>query len=176
MISHKIVLLGYMGSGKSTVGAKLAETLNFSFIDLDKFIEEKEGLFISQIFKTKGELYFRVQERKCLEILLESSRQIVLSLGGGTPCYYNTMDYIVSFNDVKSIYLNVGIDTLANRLKKEKKRRPLLAHLENIDEIKEFIAKHLFERNLFFQRANFQISADQKSIYKIVSEIRAKLS
>ena len=173
---HKIVLLGYMGSGKTTVGGLLAKALNYSFIDLDKFIEKNEGLSVSKIFETKGELYFRAQERKYLEVLLDRPKRIVLSLGGGTPCYYDTMDYIVSHNDVKSLYLNAGIDILANRLKNENQTRPILSHIKNIDDIKEFIAKHLFERNLFYKRAHFQIKTDKKTLNKIVVEIQEKLS
>ena len=99
-----------MGCGKTTVGGLLAKALNYSFIDLDKFIEKNEGLSVSKIFEIKGELYFRAQERKYLEVLLDSSKRIVLSLGGGTPCYYDTMYYLVSQNNVKSLYLNDGID------------------------------------------------------------------
>ena len=165
-----------MGSGKSTIGAKLSKVLNYSFVDLDKFIEENEGRSIQKIFEINGEIYFRKQERNYLELLLDSSEEIVLSLGGGTPCYYDTMDYIVSYNGVKSFYLNTGIDNLASRLKNQKSIRPLLSNIENINGIKEFIGKHLFERNLFYKKANFQISTDGKTSDKIVDEIVGKLS
>lgn len=165
-----------MGCGKSAVGAKLSKVLNYLFKDLDKFIEENEGLSIQKIFEIKGELYFREQERKYLEILLDNSDKTVLSLGGGTPCYYDTMDYIVNYKGVQSFYLNTGIDTLASRLKNEKSNRPLLSNIENMNGIKEFIGKHLFERNLFYKKANFQISTDKKTLDKIVNEIAGKLS
>ena len=165
-----------MGSGKSTIGAKLSKVLNYSFVDLDKFIEENEGRSIQKIFEINGEIYFRKQERNYLELLLDSSEEIVLSLGGGTPCYYDTMDYIVNYNGVKSFYLNTGIDNLASRLKNQKSIRPLLSNIENINGIKEFIGKHLFERNLFYKKANFQISTDGKTSDKIVDEIVGKLS
>ena len=165
-----------MGSGKSTIGAKLSKVLNYSFVDLDKFIEENEGYPIQKIFEIKGEIYFRQQERNYLELLLDNSEEMVLSLGGGTPCYYDTMDYIVSYNGVKSFYLNTGIDNLASRLKNQKSIRPLLSHIENINVIKEFISKHLFERSLFYKKANFQISTDGKTSDKIVDEIVGKLS
>ena len=165
-----------MGCGKSSVGAKLSKVLNYSFADLDEFIEENEGLSIQKIFEIKGELYFRDQERRYLELLLENSEKMVLSLGGGTPCYYDNMDYIVNCKGVKSFYLNTGIDTLAYRLKNERISRPLLSNIENINGIKEFIGKHLFERNLFYKKANFQISTDGKKLEKIVNEIAGKLS
>lgn len=165
-----------MGSGKSTVGAKLSKVLNYLFTDLDKFIEKNEGLSIQKIFEIKGELYFREQERNYLELLLDNSKKTVLSLGGGTPCYYDNMDYIVNYKGVQSFYLNTGIDTLASRLKNEKSNRPLLSNIENMNGIKEFIGKHLFERNLFYKKANFQISTDGKTLDKIVNEIAGKLS
>lgn len=164
-----------MGCGKSTVGAKLSKVLNYSFTDLDKFIEKNEGLSVQKIFEIKGELYFREQERNYLELLLDNSDKTVLSLGGGTPCYYDTMDYIVNYKGVQSFYLNTGIDTLALRLENEKSKRPLLSNIENINGIKEFIGKHLFERNLFYKKANFQISTDGKTLDKIVDEIAGKL-
>lgn len=82
----KVVLLGYMGSGKSTVGIKLAKKLSLPLIDLDHFIEEKEQMSIGELFQNKGEIYFRKQEMSYLEFLLSSSEAMILSLGGGTPC------------------------------------------------------------------------------------------
>jgi len=95
MNSTKIILIGYMGSGKSVIGSKLSEALGIQFIDLDDAIESAEGTVISKIFESKGELYFRQLERKCLEQLLELPEPMVLSLGGGTPCYYDNMEFIL---------------------------------------------------------------------------------
>lgn len=176
MDSSKIILLGYMGSGKSIVGNQLAKTLSIKFIDLDRFIERAEGHNITEIFESKGELYFRAQERKYLEVLLKDSLPMVLSLGGGTPCYYDTMEYIQSLENLTSFYLNTDINTLVLRLLKEKATRPLIAHLENEDAVKEFIGKHLFERNRFYQQAHHQISTDQKSVETLVKDIKKKLS
>ena len=82
-----IVLIGYMASGKSTIGRILADKLNYSFIDLDDYIEEKEQTSVSEIFKSKGEIYFRKLETTSLQALLNNKDNLVLSLGGGTPCY-----------------------------------------------------------------------------------------
>jgi len=176
MILFKIILLGYMGSGKSAVGAQLAKALNCSFVDLDRFIEENEGRSVPKIFEIDGELYFRKKERKYLEVLLNKTEPIVISLGGGTPCYYDTMNYILNSKDTKSFYLNTGINSLVSRLKSESTTRPLLAHLKDTEAIKEFIGKHLFERNPFYQKAQYQITTDLKSIESIVKEIQEKLS
>ena len=173
---NKIILLGYMGSGKSTVGNALAKALGYTFLDLDDVIEKVEGKSIAEIFSSHDELYFRALERKCLEDTMAQSLPIVLSLGGGTPCFYNTMDYLLAFKQSSSFYLKASFDTLSNRLFKEKEHRPLIAHLNHIEEAKEFIGKHLFERSLFYQKALHQILTDGKSVDQIILEIKAKLT
>ena len=110
-----------MGRGKSAVGTKLAKQLGISFVDLDDYIENREHNFVSKIFDTKGELYFRALERKCLEELLITNDPLVISLGGGTPCYYDTMDFINLKQEVQSIYLKTGINELTNRLFEQRK-------------------------------------------------------
>ena len=87
----KIVLIGYMASGKSTIGKILAKELNLSFIDLDHYISDREQMSIPEIFNQKGEIYFRKIETKCLLEVLEKEQEFILSLGGGTPCYGNNM-------------------------------------------------------------------------------------
>ncbi|QTE23241.1 shikimate kinase [Polaribacter cellanae] len=169
----KIVLLGYMASGKSTIGKKLAKKLYLNFIDLDNYISEKEKMSISEIFKTKGEIYFRTIEHKYLKEILNSDEKFVLSLGGGTPCYANNMEVILNTN-VKSVYIKASINTLVERLVKEKRERPLVANLEN-EKITEFVAKHLFERRFFYEQANYSIITDGKEVSEIVTELRILL-
>ncbi|QNM86440.1 shikimate kinase [Polaribacter pectinis] len=169
----KIVLLGYMASGKSTIGKQLAKKLYLNFIDLDDYIEEKEKMSISTIFKEKGEIYFRRIEHIYLKEILNSDEKLVLSLGGGTPCYANNMDFINTTNAI-SVYLKTTIKTLVERLLKEKSKRPLVASLDN-EKITEFVAKHLFERGYFYEQANFTLPIDNKTINKIVTEIRILL-
>ena len=117
-----VTLLGYMGSGKSTVGLELALHLAYDFIDLDKFIEEKEGATIREIFKLKGEIYFRKLENSCLSEIYSFKNNTVLSLGGGTPCFYGNMELINSEYS-KSFYLKLLPKTLSNRLFFEKGKR-----------------------------------------------------
>ena len=93
-----LVLMGYMGSGKSTLGRKLSEILGFSFIDLDDFITTNESMEIKEIFNKKGEIYFRKKETEYLTKLLEENNDLVLSLGGGTPCYGKNLDIINNSN------------------------------------------------------------------------------
>lgn len=165
--------MGYMGSGKSTIGKLIAEKNNLQFIDLDNYIESQEQQSTSAIFKTKGEIYFRLQESKYLQEIIRSKTNYVLSLGGGTPCYANNIDVITKSN-VKSFYLKCKNSTLHTRLKKENANRPLIASLNNED-LLEFIGKHLFERAPFYEQADFKISIDEKRIEEICSEIQQQL-
>ena len=164
----KIVLLGYMASGKSAVGGIIANKLDIKFIDLDGFIEEKEQLSVAAIFNKKGEIYFRNKESEYLLELLNLEGNYVLSLGGGTPCYGNNMELIV--NNSKSFYLSASINTIFNRLKGETSQRPLVATIGQ-ENLKEYIAKHLFERNPFYKKAKHTVVVNNKSIFKIVDEI-----
>ena len=170
----KIVLLGYMGSGKSTIGRLLAKDLGICFLDLDLYIEESEGKQISTIFSKKGEIYFRKKEAFSLREILERSDDFVLSIGGGTPCYANNIQAITD-NTTNAFYLKVSIDELVSRLLKEKSERPLIQSIPD-QELPEFIAKHLFERSFFYNQAPKKIQCDSKSIGAIVAEIKANLS
>jgi shikimate kinase len=170
-----VVLIGYMASGKSTLGRILAAKLNYRFIDLDEYIEEKENKLIKDIFKSKGEIYFRALETETLKKLLSEKDNIILSLGGGTPCYSNNMETILSANNVTSIYLKASIPTLINRLKGEKGKRPLIAHIETDDLLAEFIGKHLFERSQFYNEAQITVSTDNKKALDIIEELILKL-
>ncbi|MFD1294003.1 shikimate kinase [Lutibacter holmesii] len=164
----KIVLLGYMASGKSAVGKVLAKKMNLQFIDLDDFIEKKEGKSISDIFDLHGEIYFRRVEAIYLEEVLNLSENCIISLGGGTPCYGNNMEYLK--NKSVSFYLNASIQTIFDRLEGETSQRPLVATIGK-ENLKEYLAKHLFERNPFYQKADFTISVDNKSLNTIVEAI-----
>ncbi|MFB9120888.1 shikimate kinase [Bergeyella porcorum] len=163
-----ISLLGYMGSGKSHISKLLSSKLNFKLIDLDKEIIKRNNCSISEIFQKKGEIFFRKQEREALEEVLATEQNAILSLGGGTPVYYNNMD-VINQNSI-SIYLSANIPTLTQRLYKQKDKRPLIANISD-EALPEFIAKHLFERNPFYRKAQFMVSTDKKTPEEIVDEI-----
>lgn len=165
----KVVLLGYMGCGKSSVGKMLADRLKINFIDLDLYIEEKEAMPISEIFSSKGEIYFRCKETDYLNELLTSDKSMILSVGGGTPCYANNMDNIVKKST--SIYLNTSLNSLYNRLKRQRKSRPLIATIK-LENLKEFIAKHLFERKFYYNQASLDVKTDDKTVLEVVNVIK----
>ena len=171
----KIVLLGYMGSGKTVVAKQLATALHYSFVDLDIAIEEDQKLPLKQLFENKGELYFRSKEGLVLNSLLKGSENVVLALGGGTPCYGDVMQKLTHTQDVLTIYLNTKIDTLTNRLFLQLQTRPLISHISDKEVLRDFIRKHLFERGFYYQQAHYKIAVDQKSVQEIVREIMALL-
>jgi len=150
-----ICLLGFMGSGKSTVGKRLAKRLNFSFYDLDAEIEKAEKQTIVEIFAQKGENYFRKIERKLLLKFLDKP-DIVLSLGGGTPCFFDNMLKIRE--KAYSIYLNLPVETLAQRLENAKQTRPLAAG-KTPENLRFFIADLLHRREGFYLQADVKINA-----------------
>ena len=169
-----VVLLGYMGCGKSTVGQILAKNLKINFLDLDDFIEQKQNTSISEIFKTKGELFFRTIESEAVKQLCHNYDSLVLALGGGTPCYSDTMQFLVNHPNVKTVFLNLSIKNLSERLILEKAKRPLIANLNDAD-IPEFIAKHLFERSFYYNQAELTIQTDNLSVSEITAMIKTKL-
>ncbi|MGY8943738.1 MAG: shikimate kinase [Flavobacteriales bacterium] len=169
----KIVLLGYMASGKSTIGREISKKLDMKFIDLDDYISKREKSSISEIFKVKGEIYFRRIESLYLREILNSKDRFILSLGGGTPCYSNNMELILN-SEASSIYIKAGIKTLVSRLTAEKNKRPLVAELED-DKLVEFVAKHLFERRFFYEQASMTVNTEDKSTEEITTEIRILL-
>jgi shikimate kinase len=170
----KIILLGYMGSGKTTVGIQLSKKLFLNFTDLDEFIEEKEQKSIKEIFEQKGEIYFRKIEHKYLKQFIKENESFVLSLGGGTPCYAGNLDLILNDKNNLSFYLRGSISTLFKRLSENKFKRPLINDLSD-NQLTEYIAKHLFERGIFYDKATYKIAIDDKEVQEIVTEIRILL-
>ncbi|WP_317168095.1 shikimate kinase [Flavobacterium solisilvae] len=163
------MLIGYMGVGKTVLGKKISENLKLAYYDLDDFIEKKVNLSVEDIFKSKGEIYFRRIERDCFEELMLKDESFVLSVGGGTPCYYENYKLLQDEN-VISVYLKASITMLVERLKTEKKTRPLVAQLTD-EQLLEFVGKHLFERNFYYNKAKYTVEVDGKSISKISEEI-----
>ncbi len=166
----KISLVGYMGAGKTTVGQRLAIEMGFDFFDLDTEIEKDTGYTITETIFNKGELYFRKLEREKLETLLGKDN-FVLSTGGGTPCYYDNIDLINKSS--LSVYLKYSVKDLYNRLEGNQAERPLLAHLGGAN-LQEYIGKHLFERNIYYEKSTLVIQAagmDTKEITERIKEL-----
>lgn len=160
-----IYLVGFMGSGKSTVGKILAEKLNMNFIDIDKLIEEKEGMKIKDIFEQKGESYFRELERKQIEAIV-NQEGLVVSTGGGLGANLDNMNLMKKNGDV--IWLDVSLNTVLDRLKNDQDRPLLKQPIEKIKQLFE-------ERKNVYRLANIRINADKKTPSQIVEEILTKI-
>jgi shikimate kinase len=166
---NKIILLGYMGCGKSTVAHKLAAVTAIPYTDLDLYIEEKYQTTISNIFKEKGEIYFRKIEQLAFDELLQNPTKMIIGLGGGTPCYANNHEKL-QLKNVSSIYLKASIATLFKRLSVNKSKRPLIASMDD-EALQEFIAKHLFDRSFYYNQAKYVVSVDEKTVDETIAAI-----
>ena len=169
-----IVLIGYMGSGKSLIGSHLAKKIDYKFIDLDQYIEKNEAYSISKIFEDSGDIYFRKIETKYLIKCLSENNNVVLSLGGGTPCYNDNLTHINSTNNF-SIYLKNNNVELSKRLYKNHNNRPLISTIKSEQKMIEFVSKHLFEREVFYNKASITIDCYKKDINKICDLIISNL-
>ena len=158
-----------MGSGKSSIGRAVARNLNLEFKDLDKIISEESGMSISDFIGKRGDLAFRKLER---QLLLEHQDFAgIFSCGGGTPCYYDNAEWMVSKG--QTVYLRASPSWLHHRLAASRSRgikRPQLMRVADQD-LGEFIAKHLFERQHFYQMAHHKIAVDQNPAEHVVEAL-----
>ena len=152
---RRIFLIGYMASGKTTVGKQLAKALGWQFVDLDVFIENRYRMNISEIFAKQGESAFREIERNALREV-SIFEDVVISTGGGSPCFFDNME--VMKNAGQTVYLNVSVDELARRLNTGKTKRPLVKD-KNPEELKIFIAENLKKREPYYQQASRIVDA-----------------
>jgi len=166
---RKIILVGYMGSGKSTIAGLLHKMTEIKTVDLDTQIEQYSQSTISNIFNEKGEIYFRKLEHTIFSELMNSTDDLILSLGGGTPCYANNHK-LLNGENIVSFYLKASIETLSERLASNNVSRPLIAG-KNLEEMKDFIAKNLFERSYYYHQATYTVKTDNKTPEIIASEI-----
>jgi shikimate kinase len=172
MVRNQIIyIIGFMGSGKSTAGKKLASALGWRFIDLDKKIEEKTGKSIQEIFTQNGEDYFRDLETRELKNL-NSSLNTVISTGGGTPCYSNNMDYMLSTG--LTIYLKLTPGQLKSRLSDSKGERPLIKDLKPT-ELLSFIEKKLADRVLWYEKSELIFEGIDLDISLLLSMVKSKI-
>ena len=147
--------------------------LNVEYVDLDAYIEIQEKKTIPVIFKEKGEIYFRKQETLYLKEVLSVYQNVIISLGGGTPCFAGNIEYILANHGTRSVYLQTSLDELSKRLFDEKEQRPLLAHIETEEGLKDFIRKHLFERSYYYNQASHKVITDTKTIEEVAQTIQS---
>jgi len=165
----KVYIIGFMGSGKSTAGRKLAASLGWSFIDLDRMIEEKAGKTIPQIFSQNGEEHFRKIESETLEELGSESNTVV-STGGGTPCHGKNMDFMLETG--LTIYLKMAPAQLTSRLLESSGERPLIKNIPD-DKLKDFIEEKLAVREKWYQRAGIVVDGINLNISHLDAIVRS---
>lgn len=164
----KIFITGYMGSGKTTAGKKLAVDLGYEFIDLDHFIESQYQQSIPEIFASKGEGEFRIIEHNALKKVLEKT-DAVISCGGGTPCYFNNME-LMNGHGI-TIYLKMSVNALVNRLLNAKEKRPLILG-KSEPELHAFITRQLEKREDFYHQAQYTVKGKDLKVEELVAFVK----
>lgn len=140
-----------MGSGKTHWGKQVAHRLQLPFFDLDEEVVKAEDKSVADIFADSGEEYFRQKEKDTLEKLVEDNESLVLSCGGGTPCFFNNIDYMKKVGIV--VWLNTHVDVLLQRLLKEKAKRPLIKDIDD-EQLRTYIIRKLNERRMYYEQAD----------------------
>lgn len=170
-LTKHIILVGYMGSGKSTIGRMLAEQLGSNFIDSDSAIEAQAGKTIREIFAEKGEDHFRDLERTFCESLADL-KPSVIATGGGLPCFHHNMDLLKAHGVV--VYVNASLQTLARRLKEERAIRPLVAELDD-NAIFPFVEEQLTWRKEYYKQAHIFLPNELHKPDKVVGNLLKEL-
>jgi len=172
---ERIFLIGYMGAGKTTIGKKLSKALALDFIDLDKYIQHTYQKSIHQLFEEKGEEGFRKIEQKALHEVADFEN-VVISCGGGTPCYFDNMEVMKKAGT--TVYIQVDPEELTNRLLASKTIRPLIAG-KSREELIPFIDNQLRERERYYNKADLVIKRDKlitkEDVYITVNQIAEQL-
>lgn len=163
---RRIYLIGYMGSGKTTLGKAFARAVNLQFIDLDWYIEERMHKTVRELFAERGENGFREVERNMLHEVGEFEN-VVVAAGGGTPCFFDNMAYMNRTGD--TVFLNASGEALFRRLKVAKAKRPLLADKTD-EELMETIRSGLANRMAFYSQAKHSFPSDRLESRDQISE------
>ena len=167
----RIILIGYMGAGKTTVGKALSKELNIPFYDLDWYIESRRRKTVPQLFAEVGEAGFREIERSMLHEVAEFE-DVIISCGGGTPCFFDNMAYMNQQGQV--VYLQASPDVLYNHLKMGKTERPLLKN-KTPEEMQVFIAEQLEKREPYYSKAKHTLNVDLLENYEKIKISVAKM-
>lgn len=162
----RVFLIGYMGSGKTTLGKAYSAATGLQFIDLDWYIEERFHKTVQELFAERGESGFREVEKNMLHEAGEFEN-VVIAAGGGTPCFFDNMDYMNRVGD--TVFLDVCPDVLFRRLKIAKAKRPLLADKTD-DELMEVIKTALQKRMYFYAQAKYKFNAERLESHKQIGE------
>lgn len=168
---RRIILIGYMGAGKTTIGRALARELGIPFYDLDWYIESRMMKTVPQLFAERGEEGFRIVERNMLHEVAEFE-DVVLSCGGGTPCFFDNMEYLNSQGE--TVYLKASPEVLYGHLKMGKVERPLLKN-KTPEEMQQFIREQLTQRETYYLQAKHVLDVSLMDNYEKITISVAEL-
>ncbi len=164
----KIFLIGFMGSGKTHWGSQLGEKLGIRFFDLDEQVTENAGKSVVELFAELGEEQFRLMEKDALYIITESHDSFVMACGGGTPCYFNNIDYMKQAGTV--VWINTPAELLFERLIGEKEKRPLIKSLSD-DQLRSFISKKYADRKIYYEQADIILDEQPLQVDLLIEKI-----
>jgi len=168
----RIFLIGYMGSGKSTVGRILSRHLGFEFIDTDQKFEETYRISITDFFSKYGEENFRLMERKILQETFQTDN-LIISTGGGTSCYFDNLGLMKKSGI--TIFLSMNVENLTNRLIHARKKRPLLMDMQ-VDQLHDHIHHQLEKRLSYYCLADITIDINGLTPDRIIDSILEQIS
>jgi len=168
----RIFLIGYMGSGKSSTGKRLARALGLPFVDTDIEIKHAQQKSISDIFKEQGEMAFREMERDCLLELQTKNSIGVFATGGGMPCFHDNMKLMNQLGI--TIYLKRPAKELAQRLENSKKSRPLIAD-KTEGELLHFVEKQLIDREKYYALASITANRNEQTLNSLIDLLHLNL-
>lgn len=163
----RIYLIGYMGSGKSTLGRQLSQRLGISFLDMDHYIEQRYFRSVADIFREEGEMSFRVKEQACLREIAELEN-VVVATGGGAPCFFDNME--VMNRSGCCIFLDVPAEELASRLRSSQTVRPLISRKPE-EELPVFIGEMLRERLPYYSQARYRVSSGNIAVNDLIQTL-----
>jgi shikimate kinase len=158
-----------MGSGKTHWGRLLSQKLGIPFFDLDEQVTEHAGRSIVEIFAKEGEEQFRLLEKDVLHIITESHDVFVMACGGGTPCYFNNIEYMHQSGGT-TVWINTPLDKLFHRLLKEKDKRPLIKELSD-DQLRNFINKKFSNRKIYYEQADVIVDEEPVELEKLIAKV-----
>jgi shikimate kinase len=164
----KIYLIGFMGAGKTHWGRQLSQKLAIPFFDLDEQVMTHTGKSIDEIFNEDGEEHFRLMEKEVMHIITESHDSFVMACGGGSPCYFNNIDYMNQSGT--TVWINTPMDTLFNRLVDEKEKRPLIRELSD-QQLKNFIHKKFADRRIYYEQADLTVDEEPVQLDSLIEKV-----
>jgi shikimate kinase len=164
----KIFLIGFMGSGKTHWGRLLSQKLSLPFFDLDEQVSSNAGKSLPEIFATEGEEQFRLLEKDVLHIITESHDSFVMACGGGSPCYFNNIEYMNQAGT--TVWINTPLEVLFTRLVKEKKERPLIKNLSD-DQLRNFITRKYADRRIYYEQADLTVDDEPVQLDHLIDLI-----